>query len=43
MNSDAYDDIADFSNAVQVVESPMRSDPAGVIFWQVCDQRQSLI
>ncbi|EDR09394.1 uncharacterized protein LACBIDRAFT_293888 [Laccaria bicolor S238N-H82] len=39
-NFDGYDDIADFSNAVQVVGSPMRSDPAGVIFWQAPEMRK---
>ncbi|KIK09564.1 hypothetical protein K443DRAFT_127473 [Laccaria amethystina LaAM-08-1] len=39
-DSDGYDDIADFSNAVQVVGSPMRSDPAGVVFWQAPEMRK---
>lgn len=32
--------LTDFSNAVQVVGSPMRSDPAGVIFWQAPEMRK---
>lgn len=32
--------LTDFSNAVQVVGSSMRSDPAGVIFWQAPEMRK---